>query len=304
MLRTLAAGVADERTLGTSLSYHSGMFDQLDIRRWCFENDLPGLLGVQLEVHADPSKKREHTLIEAVDPENRVPFPPEFDDLARLHYLARTRKATTVLEFGSGKSTIVFADAMRRNQAEFGAYVEQHLRRANPFEVHSLDQSTEWIDICTSGLPAPLAPFVRFSASPVSMTTWNGRACTLYRQLPNVCPDLIYLDGPDQFNIEGDVHGVSTRSADRLPMSADLLLLEPFLLPGTLIIVDGRTANARFLRNNFQRPWRYSHHTNEDVHTFELIEPPLGALNERQIRFCLGDSAVVSELTIPAPARS
>lgn len=279
------------------------MFAQLDIRQWCTENDLPRLLGVSLDVDVDPSKKRKHTAYEAVDPENKVPFPPELDDLARLHYVTRTRKVTTVLEIGSGKSTIVFADAIRRNQAEFGAYVDQHLRRANAFEVHSLDQSTEWIDICARGLPAPLARFVRFSASPVAMTTWNGRACTMYSQLPNICPDLIYLDGPDQFNIEGDVHGISTRSADRLPMSADLLLLEPFLLPGTLIIVDGRTANARFLRNNFQRPWRYAHHMNEDVHTFELIEPPLGALNERQIRFCLGDSAVVSELANPAPAR-
>lgn len=288
---------------GPALSYHSCMFAQLDIRQWCAENDLPRLLGVSLDADVDLSKKRKHTAYEAVDPENTVPFPPELDDLARLHFVTRTRKVTTVLEIGSGKSTIVFADAIRRNQAEFGAYVNQHLRRVNAFEIHSLDQSTEWIDICARGLPAPLAPFVHFSASPVAMTTWNGRACTLYSQLPNVCPDLIYLDGPDQFNIEGDVHGISTRSADRLPMSADLLLLEPFLLPGTLIIVDGRTANARFLRNNFQRPWRYAHHMNEDVHTFELIEPPLGALNERQIRFCLGDSAVVSELANPAPAR-
>jgi hypothetical protein len=282
---------------GAGIANSLTMFEQLDIRQWCIENGLPGLFDLQFDAHADPSRKRVHTLHEAVDPQNRVPFAPEFDDLARLHYLARTRKATTVLEIGSGKSTIVFADAMRRNKEEFGAYVEENLRRANPFEVHSIDQSTDWIKICARGLPAALAPFVHFSASPVAMTTWNGRACTLYRQLPNICPDLIYLDGPDQFNIEGDVHGISTRSADRLPMSADLLLLEPFLLPGTLIIVDGRTANARFLRNNFQRTWRYSHHTNEDVHTFELIEPPLGAINERQIRFCLGDIGCRNDTT-------
>ncbi len=271
------------------------MFEQLDIRRWCIDNALHDLLDVPFDAHADLSMKQQHNLRDAVDPQNKVPFAPEFDDLARLHYLARQRKVTTVLEIGSGKSTVVLADAMRRNQDEFGAYVHENLRRAHPFEVHSVDQSTEWIEICARGLPATLASFVHFLASPVAMTTWNGRACTLYRQLPNICPDLIYLDGPDQFNIAGDVHGISTRSADRLPMSADLLLLEPFLLPGTLIIVDGRTANARFLRNNFQRPWCYRHHMDEDVHTFELIEPPLGSINAQQIRFCLGDSAVVRE---------
>ena len=70
-------------------------------------------------------------------------------------------------------------------------------------------------------------------------------------------------------------------------MSADLLLMEPFLLPGTLIVIDGRTANARFLKNNLQRDWEYHHHADEDIHTFELVEKPLGKLNAKQIDFCL-----------------
>ena len=74
-------------------------------------------------------------------------------------------------------------------------------------------------------------------------------------------------------------------------MSADLLLMEPFLLPGTLIVVDGRTANARFLQNNFQRNWEYRHHAEADIHTFELIEAPLGKINQRQLEFCLGEKA-------------
>lgn len=270
------------------------MFQELDLAGWCEQNGLYRLFGADPGAF-DPTQKLEKGIYETVDPDNHVPFPPEFDDLARLHFLTRTRKATTVLEIGAGKSTVVFADALRRNQAEFGDYVTANLRRANPFELHSLEQSSDWVQVCRGTLPANLVSFVHFMCAPVEMTTWNGRACTLYRQMPNICPDLIYLDGPDQFSVEGDVHGISTRSADRLPMSADLLLLEPFLLPGTLIVVDGRTANARFLRNNFQRPWRYAHHAQADLHTFELVEPPLGKLNERQIRFCLGDGAVIGE---------
>lgn len=268
------------------------LFEALDVSRWCDANDLYGLFGV-VPGADDPAQKLQKGIYETVDPANHTPFPPELDDLARLHYLARTRKVTTVLEIGSGKSTTALADAVRRNKAEFGDYVAANLRRANPFEVHSLEQSQEWMQVCMRTLPKALSPFVQFMCSPVEMTTWNGRACTLYKQIPNVCPDLIYLDGPDQFMVEGDVHGISTRSADRLPMSADLLVLEPFLLPGTLIAVDGRTANARFLKNNFQRNWRYTHHVEEDLHTFELVEPPLGKINERQIRFCLGDEAVI-----------
>ena len=113
----------------------------------------------------------------------------------------------------------------------------------------------------------------------------------MYKKIPNVCPDLIYLDGPDQFAVANDIRGISTASKDRLPMSADILLMEPFLLPGTLIVVDGRTANARFLKNNFQRNWKYQHLTQEDIHLFELVEKPLGKLNAKQLRFCLGNQA-------------
>jgi hypothetical protein len=88
--------------------------------------------------------------------------------------------------------------------------------------------------------------------------------------------------------VSGDVNGISTDHPDRLPMSCDLLRLEHFLLPGTLIVVDGRTANARFMKTNFQRNWAYFHDVGSDVHYFELIEPPLGRWNRRQVEFCLG----------------
>ena len=72
-------------------------------------------------------------------------------------------------------------------------------------------------------------------------------------------------------------------------MSADILAIEHFLTPGTLIVVDGRTTNARFLRSNFQRSWSYHHSSSMDQHFFELVEPPLGIYNRRQVDYCLGD---------------
>ena len=44
--------------------------------------------------------------------------------------------------------------------------------------------------------------YSNFHLSQVEMTTFNGRACTMYNSLPNICPDFIYLDGPDQFKIK------------------------------------------------------------------------------------------------------
>lgn len=57
-------------------------------------------------------------------------------------------------------------------------------------------------------------------------------------------------------------------------MAADVLSIEHFLLPGTLIVVDGRTANARLLRANFQRDWLYYYLEDFDQHFFELCERP------------------------------
>jgi len=60
------------------------------------------------------------------------------------------------------------------------------------------------------------------------------------------------------------------------------------LVPGTLIVVDGRTANARFLKNNLKRNWNYYYSKDFDQHFFELKEMPLRLSNVRQTLFCLG----------------
>ena len=74
--------------------------------------------------------------------------------------------------------------------------------------------------------------------------------------------------------------------SDRTVMSADLCLIEPTLLPGCFIVVDGRTSNARFVKNNFQREWEYAWHKDRDISTFELKEEPLGTLNETMLAYC------------------
>jgi hypothetical protein len=263
----------------------------LNYKKWCSNNKLNELINIDLNTYGGVREKKERNIYELVDKDNKIPFAPELNDLIRLHFLVRSRKVTTILEFGVGKSTLVFADAIKKNKEEFGDYVKTNIRRANPFEIHSVDTSKEWIDKCKKDFPPELFDYVHFHLSEVEMTTFNGRLCTMYKKLPNICPDLIYLDGPDQYSVTNDIHGISTASPDRLPMSADILLFEPFLLPGTIIIVDGRTANARFLKNNLQRNWEYNHFVSEDVHTFELIEQPLGILNTKQLRFCLGDNS-------------
>jgi hypothetical protein len=50
-------------------------------------------------------------------------------------------------------------------------------------------------------------------------------------------------------------------------------------LPGTFILVDGRTNNVRFLKNNFQRNYEFYWDKEFDRSTFELKEEKLGPYN-------------------------
>ena len=268
------------------------LFSQLtDYDKYLEENPFHLDLGIDLDDYvqdyAQLDKKIVKNPYENVEHENNAPLPSELDDLIRLHYLVNSRKVTTILEFGVGKSTIVFDQSLEQNKSKHADFVKQNLRRSNAFECHSVDNSNKWIEETKSSYPS--TKNVIFHHCPCEITTFNSRICTLYQNSPNICPDLIYLDAPDQFSPTGDVRGITTNHPDRLPMSADILTFEHFLLPGTLIVVDGRTANARFLKVNLQRHWSYYHSLEYDQHFFELKETPLGIYNERQIQFCLGN---------------
>lgn len=217
------------------------------------------------------------------------PIEPEWHDLVRLHRAVRERKVMTVLEFGSGCSSIVLAHALAQNKSQYASEIEElGLRRDNPFHLYSVEDVPAYAEQVVRCIPSDLAEFVTIHVTSSVMTTFCGRIATCSETLPNVCPDLIYLDGPSQSTPTGHISGISTNHPDRMPMSCDILRIEHFVLPGALIIVDGRTANARFLRANLQRSWRYAHHEAKDVHIFELDEAPLGPNNRTHIRWALG----------------
>lgn len=274
---------------GSQLMLEEALFGGLDYSGHLAKHPIHDLFGIDIEAYGDLEAKRRQGLYSSVDPSNTEPFEPELDDLIRLHYLVLSRRVTTVLEFGVGKSTTIFADALTTNMHLHAQYVEAELRRSNAFELHSVENNESWMELVASQLPSGLKERCHLHHCPCRVSEFNGRLCTYYYELPDICPDLIYLDGPDQFSPEGSLRGLTTAHADRMPMSADVLAIEHFLTPGTLIVVDGRTANARFLRSNLQRDWLYHHSPGLDQHFFELTEPPLGIYNRRQIDYCLGD---------------
>ena len=85
-----------------------------------------------------------------------------------------------------------------------------------------------------------------------------------------------------------DINNLTISDYEMMPMNSDLLSFENFLTPGTIILFDGRTANARFLRSNFKRKWEYIEDKKNDQNLLYLNEAPLGTINKKQINFYKG----------------
>ncbi len=259
-------------------------FSKLNYQEY-FQNemsDVHSFLGIDLKSYGVIEDKK-ILKWESIDKNNIIPLPAELDDLIRLHFLVRTRKVRTVLEFGVGKSSFIITDALNKNKNKYFDYVSANLRVKDLFECHSVENNENWLSQCTKNINDN--HIFKPHLCKLKIGDFNSRLCTYYINMPNIRPDFIYLDGPDQYSSEGDLRGLHTRHPDRMPMAADILTIEHFLEPGTMILVDGRTANARFLKCNLQRNWDYEYLEMYDQHFFELNEAPLGYWNKKAIEF-------------------
>ena len=250
-----------------------------------------GLNDVLLQkLDADRIPTKENEVCRSVSARERTPFAPDRGDLARLHWIVLHRKVLTALEFGSGYSTATVAHALNILASHFKEWASENIRADSPFHLYSIEEEQWYADVTAERLRGGLEEFVTMIRSSVRLILHDNRIATVYSRLPNVCPDFVYVDGPSQFATTEEINGISLGHKCRMPMSADLLLIEFFLEPGTLIMFDGRTANARFVKAYLRRDWTYQHDSVGDVHYFELKEKPLGGLNRLKMEFCLGNA--------------
>ena len=91
---------------------------ELDYVSYLKNNPIHELLGIDLSHYGDINRKIERPAYETVS-NKAYPNSTELDDLIRLHYLTTSRKVTTVLELGVGKSTAVFSHALSKNKENY-----------------------------------------------------------------------------------------------------------------------------------------------------------------------------------------
>jgi hypothetical protein len=223
---------------------------------------------------------------------NLPEYPPMLIDLYRLFNFIILNKRTTILEFGSGWSTLIMSLALSENKQYYSRDILS-LRRNNPFEIFVLENKKKYLKK-TQKLINKFKNKIdkkKFNAkinwffSEVYMDLINDRYCTKYKKIPLCNPDFIYLDGPNLFSVKDKINNFTTDHKDLMPMVGDIIKLEYFFTPGTIIVTDGRSANAQFLRKNLQREWLYYYDKSFDQHVFYLNAECLGKWNRLQLNF-------------------
>jgi len=171
-------------------------------------------------------------------------FSANYEDLHFLYELIINKKISTILEFGTGFSTIVMASALKINS---------RYKKIN--KIFTIETNKKWI----ASVEKKLAKYKKYSSiihSQCEMRLVDMSLCSVYKNLPNITPDLIYLDGPDPDAVKSKIFNLNYEKTNN-PISADILLYEYRLKPGAIIIVDGRPNNVTFLKNNLKRKYKF-----------------------------------------------
>ena len=212
-------------------------------------------------------------------------YNPEIVDLARIYNFVKQEKPFTILEFGVGYSTIVMAQALYENYMSFDKNKQKKIRNSKMFQIYCVDSSKKWITNTSKKVPNHLKKIIKFNHSKVKTILYNGEVCHVYSKIPNINPEFIYLDGPHPLDPVGKINNISFICKERTPISADICFLESTLLPGTNILVDGRTNNVRFLQRNLKRKYQIKWDRHGDVTFLKLTEKRLGNLNKLGFEF-------------------
>lgn len=212
-------------------------------------------------------------------------FKPNLDDLYFLYQIIVLNKRISVLEYGCGWSSLVISLALEQNKKKYST-ITQNLRKKNQYELHCIDNYKTYINLTKKRMKNfNRNRNFKFIYSECKMNVFENRYCTLFEKKIDMNPDLIYLDGPSHIGVKSNNFKFNTSINDFMPMSADILTYEFFLIPGTIIIIDGRAANVNFLKKMFKRKWLYKYNKIIDQHYFILSDDSFGMHNDKLISF-------------------
>lgn len=176
-------------------------------------------------------------------------LPPDFADLWFLYRTVRRRQPRVIVEFGSGCSTVVLAQALADNRQAAHLY--------------AVEAQVVWASATAQALPVHLRSWCTVEASPLVEAEWAGVHGFRHAHTPEVMPNLVYLDGP-AFTAE---HATICHL-----FAVDVLAMEESLPADFLLIIDGRQQQTLFLKQHLRRKYRFKARKLFRNQIFELVE--------------------------------
>lgn len=213
------------------------------------------------------------------------PHIPDLSDIYYIYNLIVLNNRINILEYGTGWSSLAIYKALlynkKKNKGKF------YTRCENPYSLNIIDNSKRFIQISKKRLEKEFGKKnnINFFYSKCEMTKFNDKYAHHYINHPVINPDFIFLDGPNNFYVTGKSENFTVNNFSMQPMGCDILKFENFLIPGTIILSDGRSTNMRFLKSNFTRNWKFKKLYDSDLNILVLDEEPLGIWNEEQLAF-------------------
>jgi hypothetical protein len=181
-------------------------------------------------------KLRQHgvfdTILAFLQQRSPTTIPPDFADLWFLYKTVRYRKPRVILEFGSGCSTAVFAQALADNQA---------LSSQHSGYLYSVDADLYWFKDTAKSMPSHLKNFYEIIHSSLLHVDYEGTPAFQHANVPDVIPNFLYLDGP-----------ALTKERQ---VALDVLLMEDKLSADFFMVIDGRKTNTEFLKRHLKRKY-------------------------------------------------
>lgn len=203
-------------------------------------------------------------------------YSPVTLDLYYLYHIIILNKRFNILEFGTGFSTLILSHALKLNKSLYKNINFNKFGIDNPFNLFVVDDQKKYLKISRNRFDNyKNSKYVKpkFLFTTCKLKLINNQICNEYAILPNFIPDFIYIDGPDTNMITNSINGLNiSKNKNLMPMSSDVLKIENYLSPGTIIAIDGRYHNAIFLKNNLKRKWKYKYNQYSDQHFFYLNE--------------------------------
>ena len=255
------------------------LFKNINVKKYYLDNHLDKITGVKYET--ENNKIDPNYIFENND---KSPYKPNIKDLVRLHFFIKMRNVTTILELGVGYSTLIMADALNLNKNKINKSIISKIRRGNLIELHTVDTDRKYISLTKK--KNKYNKIIKFNYSMAILEKFNHRPCAKFKNLPNITPDFIYIDGPCYMHVKGTINGINMRHKDRTLISTDLLCIEHLLVPGTTIIWDGQKNNVNFFKKNTIRNWNT--YEDRDVFIAELNENSLVVYNDSHLKLLNG----------------